>query len=123
MYGKFQEHLKVELASIKEAGLYKAERNIASAQSAEITLQDGSKALNFCANNYLGLADSPRLIKAAEKAMEERGFGMSSVRFICETRSSTLPASMPTAESSNPFSRLRTPSYPTPSTTHRSSTA
>ncbi len=53
MYGKFQEHLKAELASIQEAGLYKNERNIASAQSAEITLQDGSKALNFCANNYL----------------------------------------------------------------------
>ena len=70
MYGKFQEHLKAELASIKEAGLYKNERNIASAQSAEITLQDGSKALNFCANNYLGLADSPRLIEAAKKAMD-----------------------------------------------------
>ena len=68
MYGKFQEHLQAELASIKEAGLYKNERNIASAQSAEITLQDGSKALNFCANNYLGLADSPRLIEAAKKA-------------------------------------------------------
>lgn len=86
MYGKFQEHLKAELASIREAGLYKNERNIASAQSAEITLQDGSKALNFCANNYLGLADSPRLIKAAEEAMHKRGFGMSSVRFICGTQ-------------------------------------
>ena len=86
MYGKFQEHLQAELASIKEAGLYKNERNIASAQSAEITLQDGSKALNFCANNYLGLADSPRLIEAAKKAMDERGFGMSSVRFICGTQ-------------------------------------
>ena len=86
MYGKFQEHLKAELASIQEAGLYKNERNIASAQSAEITLQDGSEALNFCANNYLGLADSPRLIEAAKKAMDERGFGMSSVRFICGTQ-------------------------------------
>ena len=86
MYGKFQDHLKAELASIQEAGLYKNERNIASAQSAEITLQDGSKALNFCANNYLGLADSPRLIEAAKKAMDERGFGMSSVRFICGTQ-------------------------------------
>lgn len=55
MYGKFQQHLQAELASIEEAGLYKRERNIASAQSAEITLEDGSKALNFCANNYLGL--------------------------------------------------------------------
>ena len=86
MYGKFQQHLQAELASIEEAGLYKRERNIASAQSAEITLEDGSKALNFCANNYLGLADSPRLIEAAKKAMDERGFGMSSVRFICGTQ-------------------------------------
>lgn len=86
MYGKFQQHLRDELSSIREAGLYKDERNIVSAQSAEITLQDGSKALNFCANNYLGLADSPRLIKAAEEAMHERGFGMSSVRFICGTQ-------------------------------------
>lgn len=73
MYGKFQEHLQAELASIKEAGLYKNERNIASAQSAEITLQDGSKALNFCANNYLGLADSPRLIEAAKKRYGREG--------------------------------------------------
>ena len=86
MYGKFQSYLKDELSSIKEAGLYKNERNIVSAQSAEITLQDGSKALNFCANNYLGLADSPRLIEAAEKAMRTHGFGMSSVRFICGTQ-------------------------------------
>ena len=86
MYGKFQQHLQKELTEIKEAGLYKKERNIASAQSAEIVLQDGSKALNFCANNYLGLADSPRIIQAAEKAMKERGYGMSSVRFICGTQ-------------------------------------
>lgn len=86
MYGQFQEHLQRELNSIREAGLYKNERNIASAQSAEITLEDGSKALNFCANNYLGLADNPRLIEAATKAMASRGFGMSSVRFICGTQ-------------------------------------
>lgn len=86
MYGKFQEHLQKELTSIKDAGLYKNERNIVSPQSAEIVLEDGSKALNFCANNYLGLADSPRLIKAAVKAMETHGFGMSSVRFICGTQ-------------------------------------
>ena len=83
MYGKFQEHLKAELASIKEAGLYKNERNIASPQGAEITLADGSKALNFCANNYLGLADNPELIKAAKEGMDARGYGMASVRFIC----------------------------------------
>ena len=86
MYGKFQQHLKDELSAIQEAGLYKNERNIASPQGAEITLQDGSKALNFCANNYLGLADNPRLIQAAQKAMEARGYGMSSVRFICGTQ-------------------------------------
>ena len=86
MYGKFQEHLQKELASIKEAGLYKNERNIVSAQSAEIVLENGSKALNFCANNYLGLEDSLRLVKAAEEAMKTHGFGMSSVRFICGTQ-------------------------------------
>ena len=86
MYGKFQQHLKDELSAIQEAGLYKNERNIASPQGAEITLQDGSKALNFCANNYLGLADNPRLIEAAQKAMKARGYGMSSVRFICGTQ-------------------------------------
>lgn len=86
MYGKFQQHLQAELESIEQAGLYKRERNIASAQSAQIKLQDGSEALNFCANNYLGLADNSRLIAAARKAMDERGYGMSSVRFICGTQ-------------------------------------
>lgn len=86
MYGKFQKHLQDELTSIKEAGLYKEERNIVSPQSAAIKLEDGSEALNFCANNYLGLADNPRLIDAANRAMQERGYGMSSVRFICGTQ-------------------------------------
>ena len=86
MYGSFKNHLQAELKSIEEAGLYKRERNICSPQGAEITLQDGSKALNFCANNYLGLADNPRLIAAAKQAMDERGYGMSSVRFICGTQ-------------------------------------
>lgn len=86
MYGKFQQHLQDELAATRAAGLYKDERNIASPQSAEIVLENGDKALNFCANNYLGLADSPRLVEAAKKAMDERGFGMSSVRFICGTQ-------------------------------------
>ena len=86
MYGKYQKFLQEELQAIDNAGLYKRERNICSAQGAEITLEDGSKALNFCANNYLGLADSPRLIQAAKKAMDERGYGMSSVRFICGTQ-------------------------------------
>ena len=86
MYGKYQKFLQEELKAIDNAGLYKRERNICSAQGAEITLEDGSKALNFCANNYLGLANSPRLIQAARKAMDERGYGMSSVRFICGTQ-------------------------------------
>lgn len=86
MYGNFKTFLSNELASIKEAGLYKTERNIVSAQSAEILLEDGSMALNFCANNYLGLADNPRLIAAAKAAMDVKGYGMASVRFICGTQ-------------------------------------
>lgn len=82
MYNDFQKHLTAELASIKEQGLYKNEREICSAQGAEITVA-GKTVLNFCANNYLGLADNPKLIEAAKKAMDERGYGMSSVRFIC----------------------------------------
>ena len=83
MYGKFKDFLSKELASIEEAGLYKKERTITSPQRAEITVDGGKKVLNFCANNYLGLSDHPRLIEAAKHAMDERGFGMSSVRFIC----------------------------------------
>ncbi len=82
MYGKIKEHLRKELADIKAAGLYKTERVIESPQRAEIDVA-GKKVLNFCANNYLGLSDNKRLIEAAKKAMDERGFGMSSVRFIC----------------------------------------
>ena len=82
MYGKIKEHLQQELAEIKAAGLYKSERVIESPQRAEIEVA-GRKALNFCANNYLGLSDNPRLIEAAKRAMDNRGYGMSSVRFIC----------------------------------------
>ena len=82
MYGKIKEHLQHELAEIEAAGLYKRERIIASPQRAEIEVA-GRKVLNFCANNYLGLSDNPRLIEAAKKAMDARGYGMSSVRFIC----------------------------------------
>ena len=82
MYGKFQQHLQNELAEIKAAGLYKTERIIESPQRAEIDVAN-RPVLNFCANNYLGLSDNPRLIEAAKKALDERGFGMSSVRFIC----------------------------------------
>ncbi|MEG0808188.1 MAG: glycine C-acetyltransferase [Alistipes sp.] len=82
MYGKIKEHLQQELAEIEAAGLYKKERIIASPQRAEIEVA-GRKVLNFCANNYLGLSDNPRLIEAAKAAMDKRGYGMSSVRFIC----------------------------------------
>ncbi|MCF8309181.1 MAG: glycine C-acetyltransferase [Bacteroidales bacterium] len=86
MYGKMKEHLQKELADIKEAGLYKDERVIVTPQRAEIELESGQKVLNFCANNYLGLADHPELIKAAKEGLDTRGFGMSSVRFICGTQ-------------------------------------
>ncbi len=82
MYGKIKQHLQNELAEIKAAGLYKTERVIESPQRAEIEVA-GRKVLNFCANNYLGLSDNPRLVEAAKQAMDARGFGMSSVRFIC----------------------------------------
>lgn len=86
MYGKIKEHLQKELSNIREAGLYKNERIIASSQDAEITLSTGQKVLNFCANNYLGLSNHPDLVAAAKEALDERGYGMSSVRFICGTQ-------------------------------------
>ena len=82
MYNNFQEYLKKELAQIEADGLYKNERIIESPQGAEILVK-GKKCLNFCANNYLGLGNNPELIAAAKKGMDERGFGMASVRFIC----------------------------------------
>lgn len=87
MYTKFQEHLQQELQGIKDAGLYKSERIIVSPQSSDIAVENvPGEVLNFCANNYLGLSDNSRLIAAAEKAMTNRGYGMSSVRFICGTQ-------------------------------------
>ena len=86
MYGKFQEHLSNELAAIREAGLYKEERLITTAQKAAIKVKPETDVLNFCANNYLGLSDNSRLINAAQEMMAKRGFGMSSVRFICGTQ-------------------------------------
>ena len=82
MYGNFKEFLEQELQAIKDAGLYKTERVICSPQRAAIEVA-GKECLNFCANNYLGLSDNPRLIEAAKSAMDSRGYGMSSVRFIC----------------------------------------
>ncbi|RBM02776.1 glycine C-acetyltransferase [Glutamicibacter soli] len=90
MYTDLKEQLAGELDELRTAGLFKSERHIDSAQSASILAgslgQDARKVLNFCANNYLGLADDPRIIEAAKQAMDERGFGMASVRFICGTQ-------------------------------------
>ncbi|MEY4461020.1 MAG: hypothetical protein RL429_1009 [Bacteroidota bacterium] len=82
----FYQRLRDELKSVDEQGLFKRERIIASPQDAVITLADGSEVLNFCANNYLGLSSHPDVVAAAHRALDERGFGMSSVRFICGTQ-------------------------------------
>jgi len=86
MYNQFQPFLAKEIEGIKEAGLYKKERIITSAQAAEITIQGGQHVLNFCANNYLGLSSHPKVIEAAKAAIDTHGFGLSSVRFICGTQ-------------------------------------
>ena len=86
MYNRLQAHLQQELADIREAGLYKHERIITTPQGAEIKVSTGAEVLNFCANNYLGLSNNPRLIAAAKKALDSHGYGLSSVRFICGTQ-------------------------------------
>jgi len=86
MSQKFIHHLEEEIDALKSAGLYKAERIITSRQSGEIEVSTGDKVLNFCANNYLGLADHPELIRAAKAALDRYGYGMASVRFICGTQ-------------------------------------
>ena len=86
MYKTIKQHLKQELENIKEQGLFKEERIIVSSQGAEITLETGQTVLNFCANNYLGLANHPEVIQAAKDTMDTHGFGMASVRFICGTQ-------------------------------------
>jgi glycine C-acetyltransferase len=86
MYGKVKEQLQAELSEIEKAGLWKDEWKIATPQGAEIKTDDGQDVLNFCANNYLGLADDQRLVEAAKRGLDELGFGMSSVRFICGTQ-------------------------------------
>lgn len=86
MFGGMKAHLRHELKAIEEAGLYKRERIITTAQSADIKVGQGQEVVNFCANNYLGLSDHPRLVEAATRAMQTHGFGMSSVRFICGTQ-------------------------------------
>ena len=130
MYGKFQDFLKSEIQSIKDAGLYKTERLIATPQGAEIKLTTGETVLNFCANNYLGLSSHPKVIEGAKKGLDARGYGMSSVRSSVEPRIFTknwkqrFPnslvqkiqfymqlVSMPTAVFLNPSSLKRTLSY------------
>ena len=86
MYTDFQKHLQGILTEIKEAGLYKNERIIITPQSSAIQVEGGKDVINFCANNYLGLADNPELIQAAKDRMDARGYGMASVRFICGTQ-------------------------------------
>ncbi len=86
MYKSLKPRLEKEIEEIKEAGLYKQERIIASPQAADIKLEDGSEVINFCANNYLGLSSHPKVIKAAKETVDTHGFGMSSVRFICGTQ-------------------------------------
>ena len=86
MYGKIKNHLEIELASIREAGLFKEERVITSPQDAVIRIAGGAEVINFCANNYLGLSSHPEVIQAAKETLDSHGFGMSSVRFICGTQ-------------------------------------
>ncbi|GAP44023.1 2-amino-3-ketobutyrate coenzyme A ligase [Lentimicrobium saccharophilum] len=86
MYDRLQAHLQKELADIREAGLYKNERVITTPQGAEIKVNSGAEVLNFCANNYLGLSNNPKLIAAAKEALDSHGYGLSSVRFICGTQ-------------------------------------
>ncbi|MBQ3914505.1 MAG: glycine C-acetyltransferase, partial [Paludibacteraceae bacterium] len=86
MYQDFQKHLQKQLQEIDEAGLYKHERVIITPQSSGIQVEGGKDVINFCANNYLGLADNKELIQAAKDRMDIRGYGMASVRFICGTQ-------------------------------------
>lgn len=89
MYGAIKDHLSAELVAIKDAGLLKRERGIAGPQGTEVDVA-GAQVLNFCANNYLGLADDPRLVTAAKEALDEWGYGLASVRFICGTQDQHL---------------------------------
>ncbi len=87
MYGKFQDHLNTELKTIQDAGLYKSEREITTAQGAHVAVSGGAEVLNLCANNYLGLAQHPQIQAAAQQGLQDWGYGLASVRFICGTQS------------------------------------
>src|SRR5206468_10463626 len=86
MFGSFQKHLRQQLDEIRAAGTYKQERVITSPQDARIRAGDGQPVLNLCANNYLGLAHHPAVVQAAHEALDQWGYGLSSVRFICGTQ-------------------------------------
>ncbi|MGA8183542.1 MAG: aminotransferase class I/II-fold pyridoxal phosphate-dependent enzyme, partial [Terriglobia bacterium] len=86
MYGSIREHLAARLAEIQQAGLYKNERTLTSAQQTRVELQSGKSVLNLCANNYLGLSNHPAIVQAAKEALDRWGYGLSSVRFICGTQ-------------------------------------
>src|SRR5437773_10268029 len=87
MFGSMKQHLAQQLSEIRAAGLYKNERILTTPQEAHIRVADGQPVLNLCANNYLGLAEHPEVIKAAHAALDRWGYGLSSVRFICGTQS------------------------------------
>ena len=87
MYGKMQRHLQEKMAEIKQAGLFKPERILSGPQQADVSLANGTSVLNLCANNYLGLANHPAVVQAAQEALENWGYGLASVRFICGTQS------------------------------------
>ncbi len=86
MYGKIKEELQKELSQIKDDGIYKSERVIATPQGAEVQVSTGEDVVIMCANNYLGLSSHPEVIQASKEALDTHGFGMSSVRFICGTQ-------------------------------------
>ena len=86
MTSQFLSHLSNEISALKDAGLYKSERVISSKQAGEIAVATGAQVLNFCANNYLGLADNEELAEAGKQALDRYGYGMASVRFICGTQ-------------------------------------
>src|SRR5450755_3827342 len=86
MYGSFQQHLQTRIDEIETAGLFKHERIIRGPQQAQVTVADGTTVLNLCANNYLGLASNPAIVAAAHEALDQWGYGLASVRFICGTQ-------------------------------------
>src|ERR1700689_2199176 len=87
MYGKIQRHLQEKISEIQHAGLFKRERVIEGPQQADISVENGTSVLNLCANNYLGLANHPAVVEAAQQALRDWGYGLASVRFICGTQS------------------------------------